>query len=100
MRVDGTAELFSRHATNLTGCFPEITDALVSALARTAILDGEIVALDRHARPSFDLIQRRMRRSRPPAHLLAAVPATFFVYLDSCAWAAAAGAVHRLLVDP
>jgi bifunctional non-homologous end joining protein LigD len=80
-RVDGTAELFSRHATNLTNCFPEIVDGLVEALAgRTAILDGEIVALDRSARPSFELVQRRMRNTRPPARLLATVPAMFFVF--------------------
>jgi bifunctional non-homologous end joining protein LigD len=48
--------------------------------ARTAILDGEIVALDRHARPSFELVQRRMRSTRPPAHLVTAVPAIFFVF--------------------
>jgi bifunctional non-homologous end joining protein LigD len=80
-RVDGTAELFSRHATNLTGCFPVITGGLVEALAgRTAILDGEIVALDRRARPSFELIQRRMRSTRPQARLVAGVPAMFFLF--------------------
>jgi bifunctional non-homologous end joining protein LigD len=80
-RVDGTAQLFSRHATNLTGCFPEVTAGLVQALAgRTAILDGELVALDRRARPSFELIQRRMRNTRPPAHLIASVPAMFFLF--------------------
>lgn len=80
-RVDGRAELFSRHATNLTRCFPEITGALAEALGgRTVILDGELVALDRHARPSFDLIQRRIRTSRPGERLLATVPSTFFVF--------------------
>jgi bifunctional non-homologous end joining protein LigD len=80
-RIDGTAELFSRRSTNLTGCFPEITDALASALTgRTAILDGEIVALDRHARPSFELVMRRMRSTRPQARLLTAIPAMFFVF--------------------
>ncbi|WP_255361786.1 hypothetical protein [Mycobacterium sp. 1274761.0] len=68
-RVDGRVELFSRHANNLTPGFPEITGHLADALAgRTAILDGELVAVDRHARPSFGLIQRRMRSTRPSAH--------------------------------
>lgn len=80
-RVDGAAELFSRHANNLTLCFPEITAALSEALAgRAVILDGEIIALDRRARPSFELIQRRMRNSRPPQHLITSVPAMFFVF--------------------
>jgi bifunctional non-homologous end joining protein LigD len=100
-RCGQNVQLFSRHATNLTACFPEITSGLSEAIpGRSAILDGEIVAFDKRARPSFERIQRRLRTRRPPAHLITAVPAMYVVYLDSCAWAAAAGAVHRLLVDP
>lgn len=81
-------ELFSRQATNLTACFPEIVDALTAGLeGRPAILDGELVAFDHSARPNFQLIQRRLRASRPGSHLLAAVPLTFcvfdIIYLDS-----------------
>lgn len=80
-------ELFSRQATNLTTCFPEIVDALSAGLeGRTAILDGELVAFDHHARPNFQLIQRRLRAPRPGPHLLASVPLTFcvfdIIYLD------------------
>ncbi|OBG75825.1 hypothetical protein A5700_23450 [Mycobacterium sp. E1214] len=80
-------ELFSRQATNLTACFPEIVDALLTTLqGRPAILDGELVAFDHNAQPSFELIQRRLRTSRPGAHLLASVPVTFcvfdLIYLD------------------
>jgi bifunctional non-homologous end joining protein LigD len=79
-RIDGTAELFSRQATRLSSCFPEITDGLVEAPAgRNTILDGEIVALDQHARPSFELIQRCIPNTRPPARLLATVPVMFDV---------------------
>ncbi len=62
-RIDHEPELFSRHATNLSSCFPDITAALRAALCgrHTAILDGEIVVLDKHAKPSFELIQRRLR---------------------------------------
>ncbi|MBZ4526692.1 non-homologous end-joining DNA ligase [Mycobacterium avium] len=80
-------ELFSRHTTNLTARFPEIVDALSTTLqGRPAILDGELVAFDHNARPSFELIQRRLRTSRPGADLLASVPLTFcvfdLIYLD------------------
>lgn len=75
-------ELFSRQATNLTACFPEIVDALSTGNleGRPAILDGELVAFDHNARPSFELIQRRLRKPRPAAHLLTSVPLTFCVF--------------------
>ncbi|MDD4866077.1 MAG: non-homologous end-joining DNA ligase [Mycobacterium sp.] len=78
-------ELFSRQATNLTEGFPEITDGLMRLLdGRPVILDGELVVLDEHARPSFALLQRRLRASRPPAHLLVTLKAMYFVF--DCLW--------------
>jgi bifunctional non-homologous end joining protein LigD len=80
-RCDQRAELFSRNANNLTPCFPEVTRSLSEALAgRSAILDGELVALDKRARPSFALVQRRLRATRPPGHLIATVPAMYFIF--------------------
>jgi bifunctional non-homologous end joining protein LigD len=80
-------ELFSRQATNLTGCAPEIVEALQAGLGgRPAILDGELVAFDRNARPSFPMVQRRLRATQPSPHLVAYVPLTFcvfdIIYLD------------------
>lgn len=80
-------ELFSRQATNLTACFPEIADAPLTALqGRSVILDGELVAFDHSAQPSFELIQRRLRTTRPGAESVASVPVTFcvfdLIYLD------------------
>ena len=80
-RCGHNVQLFSRHATDLTTCFPEITHGLSEALAgRSAILDGEIVAFDKRARPSFERIQRRLRTRRPTAHLITAVPAMYVVF--------------------
>ena len=80
-RCGHNVQLFSRHATNLTACFPEITSGLAEAIpGRSAILDGEIVAFDQRARPSFERIQRRLRTRRPPAHLITAVPAMYVVF--------------------
>lgn len=86
-RCGERVELFSRQATNLTACFPEIVDALsISLGGRPVILDGELVAFDHNARPNFELIQRRLRAPRPGAHLLSSVPVTFcvfdIIYLD------------------
>ena len=50
----------SRNQLDITRRYPEL-DALHAALGkRTAVLDGEIVALDNLDRPSFQRLQRRM----------------------------------------
>ena len=75
------ALLYSRRGTNLSGSFPEICHMLPEALnGHSAILDGEIVALDNHARPSFQRLQRRLHVSRPSANLQAALPTTLVVF--------------------
>jgi bifunctional non-homologous end joining protein LigD len=47
---------------------------------RRVVLDGEIVVLDRAARPSLGLLQRRLAFTRPPKSLLAGCAATLFVF--------------------
>jgi bifunctional non-homologous end joining protein LigD len=44
------------------------------------LLDGEIVVLDWAARPSFQLLQRRLRVSRPHKSLVTACGATLFLF--------------------
>ncbi|HWK29468.1 MAG TPA: non-homologous end-joining DNA ligase [Solirubrobacter sp.] len=56
----GRLRLESRRGNAITARYPELR-ALGRALGvREAILDGEIVALDEHGRPSFQRLQRRM----------------------------------------
>src|SRR5438270_460279 len=45
--------LASRNLKNITAQFPRVMRAIEGLRARTALIDGEIVALDRHGRPSF-----------------------------------------------
>jgi len=67
----GRTDLFSRHANNLSASFPDVRAACLEALGnRRVVLDGEIVVLDRAARRSFGLLQRRLRFTRPPKSLL------------------------------
>ena len=55
-----TINLDSRNLLDITPRYPELA-ALGHTLKHTsAIFDGEIVALDEQARPSFSLLQRRM----------------------------------------
>jgi bifunctional non-homologous end joining protein LigD len=52
-------ELVSRNKKPLTADFPEIAAAIGALPAETLVLDGEICALDREGRPSFQLLQGR-----------------------------------------
>ena len=55
----GTARLVSRNQNDLTGQYPELQQLPQSINAKTAILDGEVVALDESGRSSFSLMQQR-----------------------------------------
>ena len=58
--LDGDApRLVSRNQNDLTAAYPELRSIADHVKARTAVLDGEIVALDEQGRPSFGLMQQR-----------------------------------------
>ena len=82
--LDGrSTRLVSRNQNDLTEAYPELHAAGDFVKARTAILDGEIVALDEHGRSSFGLMQqrtgvgeggRRIRRTRDD------IPVIYYVF--------------------
>lgn len=55
----GGVRLVSRNQNDLTAAYPELHSIGDHFKAQTAILDGEIVALDEQGRPSFGLMQQR-----------------------------------------
>ena len=57
--TNGKVRLVSRNQNDLTAQYPELHNLAVSVKAETAILDGEIAALDEHGRSSFSLMQQR-----------------------------------------
>ena len=57
--ADGKLRLVSRNQNELTARFPELKDLPKFVKAETAILDGEVVALDDEGRASFSLMQQR-----------------------------------------
>lgn len=62
-----TVNLLSRTNHELTQKFPEITEALDELRATDAIVDGEIVALDKEGCSSFQLLQAcELGQARPP----------------------------------
>jgi bifunctional non-homologous end joining protein LigD len=77
-----TLRLESRNQLDITHRYPELhilADALGS---RSAVLDGEIVALDEADRPSFPLLQNRMHVNDPVAirRLVDEVPVRYLVF--------------------
>jgi bifunctional non-homologous end joining protein LigD len=57
--TDGKVRLVSRNQNDLTAQYRELLDLPKFVNAKTAILDGEVVALDDEGRASFSLMQQR-----------------------------------------
>jgi bifunctional non-homologous end joining protein LigD len=88
----GKARLVSRNQNDLTARYPELKDLPQFVKAKTAILDGEVVALDEEGRASFSLMQQRTG-FRPGGRRAAAnadVPVLYYafdlLYLDGYDW--------------
>ena len=54
-----SVRLLSRKGNDLTRDYPEVAESVAGIPAKIALLDGEIVALDDHGRPSFQMLQHR-----------------------------------------
>jgi bifunctional non-homologous end joining protein LigD len=66
---EGKISLWSRNEKSLTADYPEVVAALRTLRCTSAVLDGEIVALDATGRSRFQLLQQRaMAKARPPIH--------------------------------
>lgn len=80
--------IFSRRLENVTASLPEITKAILKDVhAKSAILDGEAVAIGETGRPrAFQEILRRLRRKYNVEKLAAEIPLHLFlfdlIYLD------------------
>lgn len=62
----GRLRLVARSGTDVTARYPELTGADTTALrAASAVIDGELVALDARGRPSFTRLQARMNLTKP-----------------------------------
>src|SRR5688572_8630614 len=56
---DGEAEFVSRRRNSLNERFPQLKQAAQIIKATTAVLDGEIVALDENGLPCFNALRSR-----------------------------------------
>ena len=89
---NGKVRLVSRNQNDLTGRYPDLKDMAGLIKAKTAILDGEVVALDDEGKASFSLMQQRTG-FRPGGHRAAGnadVPVLYYafdlLYLDGYDW--------------
>jgi bifunctional non-homologous end joining protein LigD len=85
---NGRLRLVSRNQNDLTAQYGELQDMPKSVDAKTAVLDGEIIALDEHGRSSFSLMQQRTgfrdrhRRLAPQPDINVLYYAFDLIYLD------------------
>jgi bifunctional non-homologous end joining protein LigD len=89
---NGKVRLVSRNQNELTARYPELKDMPDFIKAKTAILDGEVVALDVDGRASFSLMQQRtgFRPGGKRAVEKADVPVLYYafdvLYVDGYDW--------------
>jgi len=76
----GGTRVFSRNDRDVTAAYPELTEITALTGRRRLIVDGEIVALDEHGRPSFSRLQQRMHVVAPTAALISTVPVHYQVF--------------------
>ncbi len=64
MKHGDDVRLLSLKEKNLTSDFPDVARAMGALAADTAVVDGEIVAVDAKGRPSFQVLQNRKTLGR------------------------------------
>jgi len=86
--------LFSRHLSDLTSSLPEVQAEIASQVrADSAILEGEVIAIDAQGRPlPFQVLMRRLGRVREIETARREVPVRLYLfdllYLDGQDWLA------------
>ena len=81
-KQNGTVQIFSRRLTNVTESLPEIVEKVKSSVkARSAIVEGEVVALDSKGYPiAFQHLMRRFKRVRDVAGMARRIPLTLYLF--------------------
>jgi bifunctional non-homologous end joining protein LigD len=78
----GRPRALSRNEKDITATYPELRAMAESLGSRRVVLDGELVALDKHGRPSFGALQSRMHveDSNSVRRLMTQTPVTYLVF--------------------
>lgn len=77
---NGQARFVSRNQIDMTPQYPELAQVAKQIDAKEAILDGEIVALDEHGMPRFQLLQPRVGRKSGIDALRGTAQIVYFVF--------------------
>ena len=78
----GRVTMRSRGGHDITSSYPALIISLAAEPVASCLLDGEIVAIDQHGRPSFELLQRRMNLQEPEQISAAdrEIPVVYFAF--------------------
>ena len=78
----GRVRALSRNDRDVTASYPELRGLGEALGSLQAVLDGEIVALDKQSRPSFEALQPRMNTTEPSRvrRLAESVPITYMIF--------------------
>jgi len=78
----GRLRALSRTDREVTASYPELRGLGEALGSLQAVLDGEIVALDKQGRPSFEALQPRMNTAEPSRvrRLAETVPVTYMIF--------------------
>lgn len=81
-KQDGDVCVFSRRLTDVTDGLPEVVETVKRNLyAESAIVEGEVVALDRAGYPiPFQHLMRRFKRTRDVADMQTRIPLTLYLF--------------------
>jgi bifunctional non-homologous end joining protein LigD len=77
---NGKSRFVSRNQIDMTPQYPELAEVARQIGAKEIILDGEIVALDKHGMPRFQLLQPRVGRKSGLEALRGAGHIVYFVF--------------------
>jgi len=77
---DGQVRLTSRNDHDVSAAYPELVHPPPTLAGRSAVLDGEVVAIGERGRPEFGLLQRRMHVRRPSEALIGEVPVNIVLF--------------------
>ena len=79
---EGAVKLLSRRGLDASRQYPSLAEVLARQPERDMVLDGEIVALDDEARPSFQRLQQRLNLTRAAdiRRAEAQVPVLYYVF--------------------
>ena len=81
-KQNGKVEIFSRRLTKVTESLPEIVEVVKRSIkAQSAIVEGEVVALNSEGYPiAFQHLMRRFKRTRDVHNMAQRIPLTLYLF--------------------